>query len=945
MEHTNLRCKKLNERYVVVDIETTGHSVANGDRIIQLAAVVIENGAKIDSFSSYVNPGREIPLFIEELTGISNEDVETAPPFRELIPTLLSLLEGAIFVAHNVDFDRSFLAAQLDLEGYFFPAIPVFDTVELSRILMPNIESYKLTQLSELLGYNHDRPHQADSDAEVTAELLLTLLEKLRSLPLLTLQQLIPISRRFKSDIRPLLEGFVHKKLERGEDDSLYYDCYRQLALKKIEETFEDEDSSVVESFSSILDATVEKMKTAFLHYEFREGQLQMMQEVDAAFTANEHKMIEAGTGTGKSLAYLIPAAFYAYKMKEPVVISTQTIPLQEQLFTRDLPLLEKVLPFRVKVALLKGRSHYLCLRKFEQSLATVDTDSYDILLTKALLLIWLTETENGDVEEVNLPSGGRNFWYDVQSDAASDLGRYNPWFSRCFYHRARRRAQSAHLVITNHALLCTDLVNEQRVLPSYTHAIIDEAHHLEETASNHLGASADYVTFSYLLQRLGHNQEGGMLERFYRLMNDYGTSPSLPMDELADMLQGIKEEVDELFRMLHTFVLHTKNKRATDVGRIHYRYDYNEDSQAWHAILECAMRIHMQVKEIRPVFAKLTEPLAERNNDMTYGDRGFIADYERLIHSLLEGEKELYELLLEADPNAVYWIEIEPRGAKNATYLYSKPIDVSELLADHFFTKKKSIILTSATLSVNGTFDYQEERLGLSDFAPKKCMIPSPFDFENQVRLLLPSDLPNIKDVSEEEFAVEVAVKLWRMAEVSTGKILVLFTAYEMLKQVYQHVKDFNEEGLVHLIGQGVTSGSRARLMKMFKESEQAILFGTSSFWEGIDLPGDELQVLVIVRLPFSAPDQPLLQAQYEQAKKDGKNPFMTISLPQAVIRFKQGFGRLIRTANDRGSVFVFDRRISTTRYGKQFIRSLPNIPVHEGKFETLLEKFHDFM
>ncbi|NEU31189.1 ATP-dependent DNA helicase DinG [bacterium LRH843] len=938
----------LYERFVVVDIETTGHAVAKGDRIIQIGAVVIEHGEITETFSSYVNPGIKIPPFIRELTGISDETVADAPAFHEIIPSFLTLLEGGAFVAHNVDFDRSFLAEQLEIEGYAFPNVSIFDTVELARILMPKQESYKLGQLAEQLGFDHDRPHQADSDAEVTASLFVTLFNKLNQLPLLTLQQLLPLSRKFKSDLEPLLDFFITQKLQKGQDDALSFDCYRQLALKKAVKEM-DSDLTQGNEFSTFQEYMTAlfaggKMKAAFENYESRPGQQQMMKEVDEAFREFEHKMIEAGTGTGKSLGYLLPAAFYSNQTNEPVVISTQTIPLQEQLLARDLPLLQNMLPFRVKVALLKGRSNYLCLRKFEQSLRSIETDSYDIILTKALLLIWLTETETGDIEELNLPSGGRGFWHEVQSDAASDLGRFSPWFSRCYYYRARKRAQEAQLIITNHALLCTDLVHDTGLLPAYTHAVIDEAHHLEETASDHLGANTDYVTFSYLLQRLGLD-EGGMLEQLFHLLETYNMTTNKTVAGMNQQLQQLKEEIDELFRMLHTFVMSTRKKNSTDVGRVRYRYKYDEDGPVWQAILECTMRVHMQAKDQISSYLSIIKCFDDKKDELSYSDRGVISDIEQVIATFAEQEQHLYGLLLEYDPNMVYWIEVEPKGAKNATYIYSKPIDVSELLADQFFTKKKSVILTSATLSVNNTFSYQEKRLGLTDFGPKQCVIPSPFIFDEQVRLLLPTDLPTIKDVSDEDFAAEVAIKIWRIAEISSGKMLVLFTSYEMLRQVYQNVKDFNEFGSLQLIGQGVTSGSRAKLMKVFKESEQAILFGTSSFWEGIDLPGDELQSLVIVRLPFSPPDQPLLQAQLERAKEEGLNPFMDISLPQAIIRFKQGFGRLIRTKQDRGCVFVLDRRISTTRYGKQFISSLPDVPVYEGKLEQLLDQCHEFL
>ncbi|MBP3950624.1 ATP-dependent DNA helicase DinG [Bacillus suaedae] len=933
----------MNKRYVVIDIETTGHSVTKGDRIIQIGAVVISGNEIVDTYSTFVNPGMAIPPFIRDLTGITDEMVENAPTFHSIIPTLVTLLDQSQFVAHNVDFDRTFLQRQMEMEGYDFPNLSVFDTVELSRILLPKQESYKLSQLAEQLGYDHDRPHQADSDADVTATLFLKLLHKLEQLPLLTLQTLAPMSRKFKSDLEPLLDEIILRKLtfHKTEED---YDCFRQLALKKMPAE-EKKNAPTDIQFSEFLATTFEeKMSSAFDHYELRQGQKQMMVEVDEAFQLNEYKLIEAGTGTGKSLAYLLPAVFFARNTNQPVIISTQTIPLQEQLLSRDLPLIEKLIPFSVKIALLKGRSHYLCLRKFEQSLQA-EHDSYDVLLTKSMLLVWLTETETGDVEEINIPTGAKAFWYEVQSNAADDLGRFSPWLSRCFYHRARQNALQADIVITNHSLLCTDLVNEQRILPSYTHAIIDEAHHLEETASSHLGINTDYFAFSHIFQRFGIDQEFGWHEQMVRLLEQH----KLPMANLgtnSKRLILLKEEIDELFRMLHAYVLRNRQASSTDVGRIRYRYNsYQEYGTQWQSILECTMRVHMQTKDTLADLRASIKPLTEIKEQLAYSEKAQLADLEGLIESLYEQEQNLYELLLEADPNVVYWIEIEPRGARNATYLYSKPIDVAELLADKFFAKKKSVILTSATLSVNGSFSYQERRLGLEDFAAKTCIIPSPFSYIDQAKLLLPTDIPAIKDVPDTIFAMELASKLWRVADVTKGKMLVLFTSYEMLRQVYENVKDLNEFGTLQLIGQGVTTGSRAKLMKMFKQSEHAILFGTSSFWEGIDLPGDELRTVVIVRLPFSPPDEPLLQAQYEKAKQEGQNPFMSISLPQAIIRFKQGFGRLIRTSRDKGSVFVFDRRISTSRYGKQFIKSLPDISVQEGKLEDLLEQNKEYL
>ncbi|WP_231686758.1 DEAD/DEAH box helicase [Bacillus sp. JCM 19034] len=360
---------------------------------------------------------------------------------------------------------------------------------------MPRQTSYKLSELADELGYEHDRPHQADSDALVTAALFHKIVTKCRSLPIVTLQQLIPLMRKLKSNFEPILSDIIQQK-KATQSNEEKFDCYRQLAIRKVPDTLPKQSENVL-SYEEFIKSDYKKVsKMAFDHFERRKGQEQMMQEVHEAFLHNEYKLIEAGTGTGKSLAYLLPALFYAIKQKQPVIVSTQTIPLQEQLLKRDLPILEKLVKFPVHMVLLKGRNHYLCLRKFEQSLS-IEHTSYEVNLTKCMILVWLTETMTGDIDEIMIPAGAKSLWYEVQSDASSDIGRANPWFTRCFYHRVRRDAQLAHIVVTNHALLCTDLLHEKAILPAHSHVILDEAHHLEEVASDHLGLRTDYVAFA----------------------------------------------------------------------------------------------------------------------------------------------------------------------------------------------------------------------------------------------------------------------------------------------------------------------------------------------------------------------------------------------------------------------------------------------------------------
>lgn len=349
----------MNERFVVIDLETTGNAPQKGDRIIQIGMIVIENRQIVERFSSFVNPECNIPLFIQQLTQIDEQMVKEAPVFAELAPEIAAKLKQSYFVAHNVAFDWPFLQAELQLAGISLPTPPMIDTVELSRLLFPTFESYKLSDLAQTLNIAHENPHQADSGAEVTAKLWLRLLEKLRSLPLATLEQLKRLSRDWKSDMYAMLDAMIAKKMTLREEEGYVY--YRGIALKKrVDVTPKKQETPF--SFTTWL---AERSPLPFPHYEHRDGQWEMMKLVHEALQTSQHALIEAGTGIGKSLAYLIPSLYVARKQQKPVVISTYTLHLQKQLIERDVPLLQQIVPFPFRVALLKGRRNYLSLDKF----------------------------------------------------------------------------------------------------------------------------------------------------------------------------------------------------------------------------------------------------------------------------------------------------------------------------------------------------------------------------------------------------------------------------------------------------------------------------------------------------------------------------------------------------------------------------------------------------
>jgi ATP-dependent DNA helicase DinG len=935
--------------FVVVDFETTGNRPKDGDKIIQIGAVLVRDGQIVERFSTLVNPEVDIPPFIEKLTGITNDMVADAPPIEDVLPPLLKMLNGATFVAHNVFFDLSFLQHALQEAGYNSFTGPLIDTVELARLLLPSQEGYRLSDLSVGLDIMHDRPHQADSDAEATARLLLHLLDKLQRLPLVTIQQLQRVSRPFHSDILTLLSDIERQKIREGtyepEND---LEVIHQICLKKRwtveQETGLSRGSMSFEAFVDQLFGEQGLLKTHMPGFELRPAQVTMMKQVYDSFVSSRHLMIEAGTGTGKSLAYLIPAVFWAKQEEETVVVSTHTIQLQEQMYTRDLPILQAIFADDgPRISILKGRNNYLCLRKFSHSLQE-EHENYDIQLSKSQILVWLTETETGDVEEISLPSGGQVYWKQVQSDANSCLNRQCPWFSRCYYHQARRKAQQAEVIVTNHSLVFTDMNSEHRIIPSYKYAVIDEAHHFDDVASRHLGDMISSYQLEGMLHRLHPDRGPGLLEEVEEAVRVWSAASYEESKHIIEtsyqQIQEGKEAIREMYHLLYQWS-HQRAREGEEVGHMVLRYKQEDLASRWGRAVVSAVRNSVDLllaigKKLEMIYAGI------HGEDAPLSMKGLLTDLNGVIKDCLGYAELLHQMLLTEDEEHVYWIELDTRSTRKTMYLHRVPIDVSGALRERFFDKKESVILTSATLSVNSSFAYAMERFGLANLLAENAVdtvvLSSPFNYKKQTLVCVPSEIPNIKGTSESYFIESLIHSLAQVAVVTKGRMLVLFTSYAMLRSVYEPLKERLKEANITVLGHGVDGGSRSKLTKQFRSIEACVLLGTSSFWEGVDIPGDDLSCLAIVRLPFVPPNHPLVEARNQQLEEQKKNAFMQLSVPQAVIRFKQGFGRLVRTSTDRGIVLIYDRRVIDARYGRLFLQSLPETDVLVKPTEQLL-------
>lgn len=945
-------------KFAVLDLETTGHG--SEDDILQVGLVIVSDELEIiDTFSSFVRPNIPIPAFITQLTGIDDTVVTEAPELHEVLVKLIPLLDDTVLVAHNVGFDAGFLNQALDRSGYHTFAGRRLDTIELLRILYPTITTYQLGAVSELFGITHDQHHRADSDAMATALLFIETVKKLRNMPLLTLQRLSALI-----DDGSDLSWFIKLTQQKMEFHTVFesneFDYFNQFALKAREWTDEqpprsgnsNEEPLKDVAFDRYLADVKQRFEQKFENYEERKSQAAMFHEVYSALSSNRHLLIEAGTGTGKSLGYLIPALYYSIQNGKKVVVSTHTINLQEQLRQRDLPLLEEVLPFDFKASIFKGRGNYLCLRKFEGKVNTKDLVSpIEDTVTAAQMVVWLGETETGDQEELNFGNKGTDFWSTVESDADSCLNRACPWFKRCFYHRAKHEANIADVCITNHSMLFTDIQADHRLLPSYTHLVIDEAHHVEEVAGKHLGMQINYFSLTQAVLRLFKDNRSGLLPALRQKLlhedNDHQTAWIETIDTVIPVFQEVKEHWDKLFEMFYTFTS-TSSDGPTDNGQAICRLKNNLLPASWEDAVTVEANVHTELNRVVRTVDKMVNDIKDRIDDSAV--QAIITDLNGAVRDLTRVKDELRTFIKLELADSVFWIEASSVYRYRSVQLYGMPVDVSAQLQKYFFDVKESIVLTSATLSVQKSFQYAEEQLGLNGYEEqgrlKTVQLPSPFNYREQALVVIPRNFPVLKGASVDTAYLEMLVKsLADSAKETKGRMLVLFTSYRMLKQVYEPLKDQLSDAGIGVLGQGIDSSNRTKLTRRFRQTPETVLLGTSSFWEGVDIPGEALVCLAIVRLPFQPPNHPLAEAKAEMLQRLKQNPFMKLSIPQAVIRFKQGFGRLVRTAQDKGIVIIYDTRVIDTYYGKHFLYSLPGPKIETMHTDQMVPRMREWL
>jgi Rad3-related DNA helicase/DNA polymerase III epsilon subunit-like protein len=879
--------------FVAFDLETTGLS-PRSDRIIEIAAVRFGRDLRVvDRLDVIVDPGVPVPLAVQRLTGLCDADLSGAPSGVEGAAQLADLCDGARLVAHGAAFDLAFCAA---LVPDAFAGRTVLDTLELARILLPLAASHSLPLLSRALDIEHLRPHRAGSDAEATRLLFTHLVEVAESLP----EGLLATMRELVAPVRGPLRDFLVEVVEGGGAAGRGW----TVGSGRSRGHGGSANPAVTAAPPPGSGRPLGEEAVALLGpsgplaaregYEYREAQLQMARAVSQTLERSGRLLVEAGTGTGKSLAYLVPLALWARNTGRRAVVATHTITLQEQLADRELATVSALLGAPVEHAVLKGRQHYLSLRRWDRFLATPDHGAHgaglETLRFKLKLLCWLAQTETGDRAELRLAGSEEALWERVRSETGDCLGAAcaNWRDGRCFMVAARRAAAEADVVVTNHALLLADAERQGTVLTPYSALVVDEAHRLEEAATRQLGHELRAAGVLAVLDRLRQDGEGELplalarardaVQRLFGDVKGFVTG-TLGIEHPGNASLGLTEAVrgGAGFGPLERSALHAR-ARLRDAA----------------AALRAAQGSGSLQAELLP------QP--DRADD----------ELELAAATVEEAAAVVDRVLCTPSPDSVRWLELRAEQAE----LHEAPLQVGDRLAGGVFDRADATILTSATLSVGGSVDFVRARTGLGEGADA-LVLPSPFDFLSQALCVLTTDVPAHDDPAH---AVALADLTAGVATRLGGRTLVLFTGYAPLRSVHALLATRMEAQGIAVLGQGL-DGTRRQVLSSFVQNTRSVLLGTTSFWEGIDIPGDALSCVIIAKLPFPVPSDPLVAARGALLR----DPFAELALPTAVLRLRQGFGRLIRRTADRGAVVLCDPRLHTRDYGPTFLRALP--------------------
>jgi predicted DnaQ family exonuclease/DinG family helicase len=955
------------DEFVALDIETTGLS-PELNHIIEIAAIKYRHGKKTDEFHTLINPKSRIPSNITQITGLSDSDVADQPYLDEKLPEFYKFIDNLPIVGHNIEFDLQFFEYAIrkleddfdDWKNHFkkpfkYVKNDQLDTLLFSRILYPYLNSFKLGDLSQHFEINHNAQHRAMSDAEASADLFILCCEDFLMRDISGLKYIVKLLKDTKHSSSHFFQKLLkakktgdfsnEKELVAKSEYRNFYNIYGKpqgLAAEKKSLDFIKE-SEIDDLFSK--DGLISK---ELPNFEYRTEQVDLVHAISEAFNEQRFLLSEAGTGTGKSLSYLVPSILWAIRNRSQngrVIITTNTKNLQEQLFYKDIPFISRIIKENFYAVLLKGRGNYLCLDRWHHSFEDNDKALNPYEREKALSLVyWKEYTDTGDISEnhaFNVEKNGA-VWSKFMAESNYCSGKACKHYNDCFMIKARNSSKYADIVIVNHSLLFSSLVTENPFLNEFQNIVFDESHNIEKVATEYLGFELNIWQLRKIQSTLyikKDKSEKGVLSSFMKRLDkkrvflDAGLVSRFEtaITELMEDLKTFGDSFNHFFTELSK-LLQLQKKDLSFGDKIRYR----EGKQHFSILNDEIMSLDKIMMRLSDHLFHFLEYCKELN-DETF-------DYQQqMIQEIKSAQNELtavmntYTTVLNADlEDYVFWAEAPHKIENIDSKLSAAPIKINKLLENLLYKNLDTAIFTSATATVGNSFDYFKKRIGLKYLETERSselIVESPFNFKQNVKLML---LNYLYEPSNRLYHSSISELIVKVAKQRENGILILFTSYYMLNDVLQMIKYELEALNRKVLAQG-KDGSRSKLIDLMREEGNAILFGTDSFWEGVDIPGSALETVIITKLPFDVPSDPIIAAKMDEVKLSGGNSFMDFSVPEAVIKLRQGFGRLVRSKKDKGIVIITDNRMVTKRYGEVFTKSLPlepNIYKNESDF-----------
>jgi ATP-dependent DNA helicase DinG len=931
------------EELAFLDVETTGFDSAR-DRVIEVAVIVAKGPEVLDRFSTLVDPGRPIPRDTTLLTGIDDAAVAGAPPMDVVVARVADVIGKRDVVAHNAAFDRGFIAAAAGRAGRRIPGTWL-DSLQLARIALPRLRSHRLRDLAEAFGLP-PASHRAADDTEALFRMWRIMLCGLDALPAGVVGEIAQLAPRTDWPIRGVLS---HHAAGGGKRPAFDLKRVRTDATRAVGSgILHDADGRDLTAPSSAdvlgefaADGAVGRMYEGF---ESREEQVRMAEAVLEAFGSSRHLAVEAGTGVGKSVAYLVPAARFALDNHVGVGVATKTNSLMDQLVYGELPALSEAMGGELRYVSLKGYEHYPCMRKLDRVLVGPDETDEEDVAAVAGLLAWVAQSAWGDLDAVNIHWRGgygglkREVSCSVE-DCTHKRCRFYP--NLCYLHGVRRRAATAHIVVTNHALLFRDAAVAGGILPPLRYWVVDEAHAAESEARKQMSMTADQRALTSVLRALHAEGRGGAIDaarmKARALALRRGDDDLVArLDRVVSALRGEVATATTISGSFFDFLKDLAPRAASGYDREELRVtEQMREEGGWGVAAGVGASLARRLENVLALGRELLTLLEESGEET--GDAR--ADLAGLVMRVADQAVALATVLDGADETFVYSIAVDRRPDALDGVVAASKLDVGQALAESFYPNVHSVVFTSATIAAGEDFGHFARCVGLDrlgEDAWRHLRLTSSYDFDRQMAVFVPTGLPEPREAGYHQRLAELLTGIHRAVG---GAVLTLFTNRRDMRAVYDLVAEpLESDGLRVLIQE--RGASAKRLRDEFIGDERLSLFALKSFWEGFDAKGDTLRCVVVPKLPFGKMTDPL----YEERQRRHRDAWELYYLPEAILELKQAAGRLIRSSTDEGCVILADSRLLGTKgYARRFLEALPVSDVEVLSPEVMLERVRE--